>query len=120
MPYITENHWEEIIRRINDKNYISTFQSKGAKLQKILKGEERTHKGNYGVSGHYLDKDYSGARQNLVDKYSPKIESTGIHEGNHGLTEGNQLIPNSEQEEMVKIFGQNKGIPVRNKKKRGI
>jgi hypothetical protein len=116
MPYITENHWEEIIRRINDKNYISTFQSKGAKLQKILKGEERTHEGNYGVSGHYLDKDYSGARQNLVDKYSPKIESTGIHEGNHGLTEGNQLIPNSEQEEMVKIFGQNKGIPVRNKK----
>lgn len=115
IPYSTENEWTEIIGRINDKNYTSTFQSKNAKLQKILKGEERTHKGNYGISGHHLDEDYSGVRQNLVDKYSSKIKTTAIHEGNHGLTEGNLLLPKSERDEMVKIFGEDKKIPVRNK-----
>ena len=114
ISYRTENEWTNIVGGINNKNYISTFQSKDAKLQKILKGEKRIHKGNHGISGHFLDKDYNGVRQNLVDKYSSKIKSTAIHEGNHGLTEGNLLIPKSEQEEMVKIFGKDKEIPVRN------
>lgn len=116
IPYHTENEWTDILKRIDDENYKVTFQSKDAKLRQLLKGEPRTHKGNYGVSGHFLDNDYIGVRQNLVDKYTDKIKTTGIHEGNHGLTEGNSLIPSSEQENIVKIFGDDTKVPIRNDK----
>ena len=115
-PTDLSNNWDEILKNIQNKSYISTFQSKNAKLQKILKGQPRTHEGNYGISGYMLDSDYKGVRQNLVNKYSPKIKSTGIHEGNHGLTDGNELLPISDQEDIVKIFGDNTKVPARNNK----
>jgi hypothetical protein len=115
-PTDLSNNWDEILKNIQNKSYISTFQSKNAKLQKILKGQPRTHEGNYGLSGYMLDSDYKGVRQNLVNKYSPKIKSTGIHEGNHGLTDGNELLPISDQEDIVKIFGDNTKVPARNNK----
>ena len=115
-PTDLSNNWDEILKNIQNKSYISTFQSKNAKLQKILKGQPRTHEGNYGLSGYMLDSDYKGVRQNLVNKYSPKIKSTGVHEGNHGLTDGNELLPISDQEDIVKIFGDNTKVPARNNK----
>ena len=86
---------EQLLENIKNKNYKSSFEANLNKLDNLLDGNPRVHKGNYGVSGYYLDfyKDQS-KRQNLVDKYiSPDmIASTAIHEGNHGLTDGNLLI----------------------------
>jgi hypothetical protein len=112
--YFPKNNWDKLLERVDAENYLSQFQTKGSKINKILKGEKRLHKGNFGVSGHRLDKNYKGYRQNFVDKYSPKVKSTGIHEGNHGLTEGNYLIPHEEQKNIVKIFGDDAVIPQRN------
>ena len=108
------NKWDQILNNINKEPYIGKFQSKDSKLQTILKGEPRVHKDNFGSSGHYLDKDYKGVRQNLIDKYSPNIESTTIHEGNHSFTNGNNWIPQTEQENIVQIFGDNTKVPKRN------
>ena len=109
-----DNKWDQILNNINKEPYIGKFQSKDSKLQTILKGEARVHKNNYGSSGHFLDKDYKGVRQNLIDKYSPNIESTTIHEGNHSFTNGNNWIPQTEQENIVQIFGDNTKVPKRN------
>lgn len=112
----SHNSWDEILNRIDNKNYLTKFQTKYSKLQKILKGEERLHDGNYGVSGYNLDNTFRGERQNFVDKYSPKIKSTAIHEGNHGLTDGNDLLDYTEQKNIGKIFGEDYSIPKRNTK----
>ena len=110
------NEYTELLKRIEDKAYVSTFESKNAKLRKLLAGEKRTHKDNYGLSGRNINSDYKGTRQNLVDKYSKEIGSTGIHEGNHGVTDGNRLIPYQKQEDMVRIFGDDTKVPLRNSK----
>jgi hypothetical protein len=109
----SHNSWDEILNRIDNKNYLTKFQTKDSKLQKILKGEKRLHDGNYGVSGYNLDNTFRGERQNFVDKYSPKIKSTTIHEGNHGLTDGNDLLDYAEQKNIGKIFGEDYSIPKR-------
>jgi hypothetical protein len=86
---------QQLLENIENKNYKSSFEAIGNKVDNFLDGKPRVHKGNYGVSGWHLDfyKDQS-KRQNLVDKYihPDMITSTAIHEGNHGLTNGNNLI----------------------------
>ena len=86
---------QKLLDNIENKTYKTSFEANMNKLDNFLDGTPRAHKGNYGVSGWYLDR-YKDAskRQNLVDKYidSDMITSTGIHEGNHGLTNGNDLI----------------------------
>jgi hypothetical protein len=86
---------EQLLENIKNKTYRSSFEANTNKVDNFLAGNPRVHKGNYGVSGYYLDayKDFS-KRQNLVSKYiSPSdIVSTAIHEGNHGFTDGNRLI----------------------------
>ena len=116
IPLITENEWTRVLERIQNKNFEATFQSKEAKLQNLREGFERTMRDSEGISGHFLDMDYAGKRQNLISKYAKDIKSTGIHEGNHGLTDGNVYLPRSIQKELIRIFGDNVGIPVRNAK----
>jgi hypothetical protein len=86
---------EQLLKNIENKTYRSSFEANTNKVDNFLAGNPRVHKGNYGISGYYLDayKDQS-KRQNLVDKYinPDMIRSTAIHEGNHGLTNGNQFI----------------------------
>jgi hypothetical protein len=86
---------EQLLKNIENKNYRSEFESNLNKLDNFVDGNPRVHQGNYGVSGWYLDpyKNLS-KRQNLVDKYinPDMITSTAIHEGNHGLTNGNSFI----------------------------
>ena len=86
---------KKLLENIENKNYTSGFESNLNKFDNFISGDPRVHKGNYGVSGWYLDinKDLS-KRQNLVDKYidPDMIKSTAIHEGNHGLTDGNSFI----------------------------
>jgi hypothetical protein len=108
------NEWDRILDRINNENYLSEFQTRDSKLQKILKGEERLHEGNDGISGYFLDNTFKGKRQNFVNKYANNVKSTAIHEGNHGLTDGNELIPFKERKNIVKIFGDDAKIPKRN------
>ena len=112
---IGNTDWDIVRKRaLNPTSYKSKFQSRTAKLKNLIGGLERTHLGNYGVSGYGLDSDYvTGIRQNLVDKYSSKIQSTAIHEGNHGLTDGNLFIPHDNQDKIVKIFGEDQKVPER-------
>ncbi len=115
IPHKTENEWTEMMKRIANKDYEAQFQTKGSKLEKLVTGKSPLHEGNLGTSGYNLDKtSKEGVRQNFVDKYGSKIESTTVHEGNHGVTDGNKLIPIEMQEDMVKIFGENTKIPKRN------
>lgn len=116
IPLITENEWTRVLERIQNKNFEAAFQSIEARVQNLREGSKRRMRDVEGISGHFLDIDYAGKRQNLVSKYAKDIKSTGIHEGNHGLTEGNVYLPRSIQKELIRIFGDNVGIPVRNAK----
>lgn len=91
--------WENRVLRenIDNKNYKVEFENPINKLDNFVTGESRTHKNNNGVSGYYLDRYKSfGKRQNLADRFSDpnRLSSVAVHEGNHGLTDGNTLIYN--------------------------
>jgi hypothetical protein len=89
------DHAEILNKRIADKTYATGFENHMNKIENFIQGKPRVHRGNSGVSGYNLDF-YSDTsrRQNLVDKYmdAETITSTAIHEGNHGLTDGNRFI----------------------------
>lgn len=85
--YIKEN--------LVNEPYLSNFETKRNKIANILTGEKHVHSNNWGISGYNLDRfSKTKGRQNLVDKYIGKhnVKSTAIHEGAHGITDGENLI----------------------------
>jgi hypothetical protein len=117
--YKGENPFTKMKKRIERENYKAIGVSSKSPLVEDLFLNKQTLPGTtpFGVSG-YRPK-MGGERQNIVfvDVASPtRARSTAVHEGNHGLTDANTLIPKYYQEDMVKIFGKNTQVPLRTEK----
>ncbi len=99
--------WRGMKERIKNEDYKVNFENGINKVVNILGNNEPVHKGNLGVSGYGMDftKDLfrnpnNLKRQNLVRKYMnpDSIKGVAVHEGNHGITDGNEIIASSKKE----------------------
>lgn len=105
--------WRGMKERIKNEDYKVNFESGINKVVNILGNNEPVHKGNLGVSGYGMDftKDLftnpnNLKRQNLVRKYMRpnNIKGVAVHEGSHGVTDGNQIIASSKKEMKEAFF----------------
>lgn len=101
------NEWSNIKERIKNKEYLSRFLTPKEKIKNFIFGKKHIHDDNYGISGYgIIENQPKTKRVNLVDKYSPDVLSTAIHEGNHGVTDGNEHIPKSIMKQIASVFGE--------------
>ena len=107
-----KNPFTEIKDRIKNKEYQG---------QEVKRGTVKEEGSYSGISGYnLLENQPKGKRVNLAvsdpKRESKDIISTLIHEGNHGVTDGNKLIPSYYQDDMIKMFGKDATLPKRNTK----
>lgn len=123
-PYVDINDytstWDTFLSNIKADKFEAQFETKSSKLNRLILGERKLFE--EGVSGKsistFTKDDVFKSTQTLVNKYSKDIASTTVHEDLHTLLRGNVLIPQFIQKQLVKIFGPDTAIPIKNIKGR--
>lgn len=104
------NPFKQISNNINKEDYISS--PSWDKRTDIIAGISYSDP----VSLNRKNKVFLDNINRLTNNPVQFAKTTSIHEGNHGITTGNTLIPYLYKQDMVKIFGKDSKIPSKNSK----